>query len=184
MGCHQWVRSWGNRRKHCNTLQHTATHCNKIATRCNQVQQGCCKLLAVWVDCLTKSCTIHCITLHHTATHCNTLQHAATHYNTLQHNATRVALFVGRIDDQLGNRGATHSNTLQHTATHCNTQQHTATHSNTQQHTATHCSACCNTLQHMLQHTARRMSPVVGRVGEQFEKQRRKSQVILRVLAR
>jgi len=42
----------------CNTLQHTAAHCNSHATHCN--------------------------TLQHAATHCNTLQHTATHWNIPQ----------------------------------------------------------------------------------------------------
>ena len=62
---------------HCNTLEHTATHCN----HCNTLQHA------------------HSCALQHTATHlfmctlnslcqtrhCNTLQHAATHCNTLIH---------------------------------------------------------------------------------------------------
>jgi hypothetical protein len=79
----------------CNTLQHTATHCNTLQERERQ-QRGA--------------------LLQHTATHCSTLQHTArerasakrcfvaTHCNTLQHTAT-------------------HCSTLQHTATHCNTLQ-------------------------------------------------------------
>ena len=44
---------------HCNTLQHTATHCNIICGK-RPARQAICK------------------TLQHTATHCNTLQHSAT----------------------------------------------------------------------------------------------------------
>jgi len=74
---------------HCNTLQHTATHCNTVR-HCNTLQ-------------LT---TIHCITRQYTATichtstatHCNTLQHTAsiyntstaTHHNTPQHCSLQV----------------------------------------------------------------------------------------------
>ena len=96
---------------HCNTLQHTATHCNN---------QG--RILKVRHSCASNSPPdsdeVHI--LQHAATHCNTLQHTATHCSTLQHTAT-------------------HCNTLQHTATHCNTLQHATTHCNTLQHTATHC---------------------------------------------
>jgi len=49
--------------RHCNTLKHTATHCNTY----------------MWHD----SDSWHWNTLQHTATHCNTLQHTATQYNTL-----------------------------------------------------------------------------------------------------
>jgi len=79
-------------RDKCDTLQHTATHCNT----------------------LQHAATTHCNTLQHAATHhnvlpfvetsatqCNTLQYTATHRNTLQHTATRC-------------------NTLQHTAPNYN----------------------------------------------------------------
>ena len=99
------------------TLQHTATHGNKIkhtATHCNTLQHN----------------ATHCNTMQHnathTATHCNTLQNTAIHYKTLQHHLQKETC-----------------NTLQHTATHCNTLQHAATRCNTLQHTAIH----CNTLQ-------------------------------------
>jgi len=58
---------------HCNTFQHTATHCTS--------HEG---LVAYWMP---RASTL-CRTLQHTATHCNTLQHTATHCNTLQHTAT------------------------------------------------------------------------------------------------
>jgi len=89
---------------HCNTVQHSATHCNMWAIVCEI------HLCGLSGDCNTLQHTAtHCNTPQHTATHCNTLQHTATHCNALQHTAT-------------------HCNTLQHTATHCNTLQHTATH--------------------------------------------------------
>ena len=81
---------------HCDTLQHTATHCQntlqQTETKCND-----------WTLCVTWSynkkdvfTVIHCNTLQHCntatlcvtwsyTTHCNTLQHTATHCNTLQH---------------------------------------------------------------------------------------------------
>ena len=59
---------------HCNTLQHTATHCT---THCSTLQHT----------------ETHCNTLQHTAqhtaAHCNTLQHTATHCDTLQHTVPR-----------------------------------------------------------------------------------------------
>jgi len=58
--------------RHCNTLQHTATHWNTLqrtAIHCNALQYT----------------ATHCNTLQHTAIHCNTLQYTATHCDTLQH---------------------------------------------------------------------------------------------------
>jgi len=76
-------------RRHCNTLQHSATHRNALqhtATHCNTLQY---------------TATL-CNTLQHSATqsharvmsqmwrrHCNPLQHTATHRNTLQHTAAQ-----------------------------------------------------------------------------------------------
>ena len=48
----------------CNTLQHTATHCNAL----QQTKHS--------------ATAPHCNTLQHTAAHCNTLQHTATHEGT------------------------------------------------------------------------------------------------------
>jgi len=84
----------------CNTLPHTATHCN-TTKRDRPVGQSA--LGRPW-----QHSTTHCNTLQHTATQGNTLQHVATHCNTLQHTTT-------------------HCNTLHHTATHCNTLQHNKT---------------------------------------------------------
>jgi len=88
---------------HCNTLQHTATHCNTwpilqdTATHCN-TGKSCCRCYA-WTWMVSFGVLqAHCNTLQHTATHCNTLQHTATHCNTLQHGHPRC-------------------NCLQHTAT-------------------------------------------------------------------
>ena len=55
--------------KHCNTLQHTATHQNRA--------DSCPGLLQFAHN-----------TLQHTATHCNTLQHPAPHCNKRQHTGT------------------------------------------------------------------------------------------------
>jgi len=84
----------------CNTLQHTATHCNYHDT--NALQQ--------------RPLKAHIFKSQHTATHCNTLQHTATLRNTLQHTATAKTLHCSTLQHM-----------LQHTATHCNTLQHTAT---------------------------------------------------------
>jgi len=135
----------------CNTLQHTATHCNTrlswhwmarcntlkhTAIRCNTLQHTATQVVFYDIRWLIAA---HCNTLQHTATRvvrdiwwciairCSTLQHTATYCSTLQHES-----FV-RLHDS-----------LQHIATHCNTLQHNVTHSDTLQNTATH----CNTLQH------------------------------------
>jgi len=89
---------------HCNTLQHTETHCIALkrwcafgfsltAAHCNTLQhlQHRCAFGFL----LTAS---HCNALEYTATHCNTLQHiasfgfsrTATHCNALQNTATQV----------------------------------------------------------------------------------------------
>ena len=63
----------------CNTLQHTATHCNRAVWA---------TLTWVWQHSATRvwqHSATHYNTLQRTATHCNTLQHTATHCNTLQH---------------------------------------------------------------------------------------------------
>jgi len=112
----------------CNTLQHTATHCN--AQRFERVGS----IAIVFTD------------LRYTATHCNTLQHTATHLEKLcSRGNADVAL---QVHIQKNSRSllnspytclSTHCNTLQHTATHCNTLQHTATHCTTLHHIAPHC---------------------------------------------
>ena len=116
----------------CNTLQHSATHCNTLQTRCNTLQPAACHRQGrlhralLWNRRQSAAYSLRwsglfcrSLLLQHPATHCNTL-HTATHCNTLQHTAT-------------------HCNALEHTATHWNTLQHTATHCNTLQHIATHC---------------------------------------------
>ena len=97
--------------RHCNTLQHTATHCNTLVLTCALFQIGN----------TLQHTTTHCNTMQHTATHCNTwqhtptLQHIATHCNTLQYTAE----------------------ILQHTATHCTslgTLQHATTYVHHESH--------------------------------------------------
>jgi len=58
----------------CNTLQHTATHCNTL-------QQTVMSDTHFILNRLSKE--KYCNTPRYTETHCNTLQHTATHYNTL-----------------------------------------------------------------------------------------------------
>jgi len=80
----------------CNTLQQTATNCNKLQDYLKALLQT--------------------NTLHHAVIHCNTLQekyqNATYKFNTLQNYRTVLP--------------ATHSNTLQHTTPHCTTLHHTA----------------------------------------------------------
>jgi len=104
---------------HCNTPQHTATHCNTLT-------QHTATHSRTSIESLVFTCA-HCNTPQHTATHCNTLQHTATHRNTLQHTATHSRTSIESLVFTCA-----HCNTLQRTATHCNTlTQHTATHSRT-----------------------------------------------------
>ena len=93
---------------HCNTLQHTATHCNK---RLSLLVRSAGPTL-VGNKCALYHSATHCNTLQHTAAHCSRLQQTAAHCNTLQHTAA-------------------HCSTLQHTTAHCSTLQHTATYCNT-----------------------------------------------------
>ena len=96
----------------CDTLQHTALHCNALNTM--------------------QHTATHCNTLQHTATHCNTLQHTAAHCNTLQHTAAHcITPWAAGDHGALRSPAASHCNTLQRAATHCNALQHTATPSNT-----------------------------------------------------
>ena len=94
----------------CNTLQHTATHCNALQ------QSGL--PLNTWVP--------QVYSVQHTATNCNALQHTATHCNALQHTDTHTLPYAV-VHGCLKSVTAIHCNTLQHTATHCNTLQHTHT---------------------------------------------------------
>ena len=95
--------------RHSNTLQHSATYCNKLQR-------------AV------------CLSSNFRERHSNPQQHAAIHCNTLQHPAT--SCLPGVFEQRHSNtqhHTATYYNILQNTATHCNTLQHTATHCNTLQ---------------------------------------------------
>jgi len=64
--------------KQCNTLQHTATHCNTLET--DRLADGGSGFGAGKTQCTATHCNI----LQHTAAHCNTRQHTATHGNTLE----------------------------------------------------------------------------------------------------
>jgi len=97
----------------CNSLQHTATHCNTLQRMCRETHSN---ILVHTPD-----------TLQLTETHGNIMQHTATHVSgdSLQHTATHCNILQLSV---------THGNTLQHTATtHCNTcvGRLTATHCNT-----------------------------------------------------
>ena len=81
----------------CNTMQHTAMHCNSVSS----------SPALTATHCITQR-----ITLQHTATPCcallSELQQTATNCNTLQDTATSCCALLSE---------------LQHTATHCNTLQ-------------------------------------------------------------
>jgi len=91
---HQWViESRHTSDTLCNSLPHTAIHCNALQ-HCNTLQHTADSMTHRYsfichineslshVTRVKLSAT-HCRTLPHTATHCNTLQHTATHCNTL-----------------------------------------------------------------------------------------------------
>jgi len=95
--------------KHCNTLQHTATHCN-ILQRTFNVGFGDRSqfiFISFWL-----------CTLQHTVTHCNTLQHNATDCNRLQHNTTHVQRRLWRQESIhiLPSYSRIHSSTIYYTA--------------------------------------------------------------------
>ena len=74
--CHIYTRSITL--LYCNTLQHSATLCNKLH-HTHATFDRVMPYIYMWY---------HSFVMQHTATHCNTLQHTATHCNTLQHTAT------------------------------------------------------------------------------------------------
>jgi len=95
--------------KHCNIMQHSATHCNALEYTVEE---------EVW------QCTCE--------TYCNALQQTSSHYNTVQHTVTHWRSGGIAVDLWIilqGNAKCCH--TLPHTATHYHTRQHTATHCNT-----------------------------------------------------
>jgi len=122
---------------HCDTLQHTATHCNAPAHHLQQ--RVVCSAFDSTYNTLQHTAT-HCNTLQHAAAHCNTLQHTPKHSKTLQHTCYRAWCAVHVTTRDLG--VAMMYNTMQHTATHCNTLQHTATH----RQLRVVCSACDSTI--------------------------------------
>jgi hypothetical protein len=153
------------------TLQHTATHSNRLnalqhaATHCNALEHPAThsNILHRFATHCSTHCSTRCNTLQRTTIRCTTLHHAALGCDILQHTHS---LFFLKHTGQLGGSPASAGNStktkidntqitlkkeawralrsLRHTATHRNAPQHTATHCNTPRHTATH----CNTLQH------------------------------------
>jgi len=88
-----WTYLQVSERTSCNTLQHTATHCNTPRIYRSQSEQAAthCNTPRIYRSHSEQAAT-HCNTLQHTATHhaftglrANKLQHTATHCNTLQH---------------------------------------------------------------------------------------------------
>jgi len=144
------LRGIGNA-AHCNTLQHTAAHCNACNTLqhtspyCNKFcMRHVASVMQVPVLVATTICnntmqrtTIHC----NTCNTCNTLHHTSTDCNTPQRTATR------RTDTWYMSCRSHCSLTPLPATTHCSTLQH-------MQHTASHVNTCthCNTLQHTATH--------------------------------
>jgi len=88
-----------NRKRTCNTLQHTATRCNTLEHT---------------------ALATHCNTLQHAATHWNTLTHCHTQ-NLASH------IFKCMQQEAHLQHTTTHHNILQNIVPHCNTLQHTDT---------------------------------------------------------
>jgi len=117
---------------HCNTLQHTATHCNTL-------QLAFEKRPAMPSDCPpgTRS---HCNALQRAATRCDALQHTATNCNLPLKSDLRcpriVRLYTFAVCCSVLHvqRMFTCKHSLQHNVMHCQTLQHTATNWNSQQH--------------------------------------------------
>ena len=143
---------------HCNTLQHTAPHCN---TSCNTLQHTethsvCdstthCNIFCVWratsvlppsiLDSAgTHFTLLRTATATHTATHCSKMHHTAIHSvregPRMLYLLRALILWILSLFISLSLKRL--CNALQHTATHYSTRQHTETHGNTLQHTATH----------------------------------------------
>jgi len=141
---------------HCNTLQHTATHCNthrffQHALKCffvRLISKEPCILLKETYILAKTPCTLSTVSNFQNArthfyvvwTTCNTLQHTAAFCNTLQLTVSirTIALLCDagyELRCYQMQRTVTHFNTLQHTATHCHTLQHTLTHYDALEHT-------------------------------------------------
>jgi len=127
---------------HCNSLKHTALHCNAItmqlvvynatvpATRCSiQHTATFCNILETYCNTWNPQYCITSAPIRRLGT-CNTLQHTATHNNILQHTATYITpshrTLIDYFTALLWTPGSsvqecrTCSDTLQHTATYCN----------------------------------------------------------------
>ena len=104
---------------HCNTLQHTAAHCNK--TQVKALQEEACKST---INPLRKT-RICCITLQHATTLCHSLQHASAKQGQISERGVQE-----RNLPPQNNENTQLTTTLQHTATHSNNALH---------HTATNC---------------------------------------------
>ena len=148
------TRSWCFASARCNTMQHTATHCDTVFHRDPSQKSALYTMCYMKVPyrCLlrnfvshnpwsTNDAVTHCNILQNTSTHCNTLQNTNTVLHTVSVTTAKLPLTLQRTATHCNTLQniATHCKTLQHTATHCSTLQHIATHRNTMQHTATHC---------------------------------------------
>jgi len=73
---HMWISNCN-----CNTLQHTATHCNTHETHVNKSSGQIATRYNSGGESLVTRLSANKLQLQYTATHCNTLQHTATHCN-------------------------------------------------------------------------------------------------------
>ena len=110
----------------CNTMQHTATHCNALRDMKS-------RHVPIWVAHTCKSCHVVC---------CSVLQRVAVCCSVLQCVAVCCSVAICVMCMWLYIWGILPRGDLdvcpKHTATHCNTLQHTAAHCNALQHTTTH----------------------------------------------
>jgi len=153
----------------CNTLQHTAKHCNKLqytaytTTHYNTntrnallrvVQEKSIGPVRIGMPKMACFRNFAGVRLQHTATHCNTLQHTAMHCNALKRTETHCNMLqhtfaIGAGNFERSGEDWDAKNGCFQKGCDCSMLQHTATHYNN-----------CNALKHTvtlyntLQHTA------------------------------
>ena len=177
----QHTASHVNTCTHCNTLQHTSSHCNKLYMRYTASLMQVPMLVAASAHLPPPSATTHlqrttihgntCNTLHHTSTNCNTHQRTATRcpydmaYRSCRSQCA-LPLVPAVCCSELLQCVAVYCRVLRCVAVCCfatsacnDTLQHTTTHYNTcnaLHHTSTHCNILQHTATHCntLQHTA------------------------------
>jgi len=116
---------------HCNTLQHTATHCNDFFKRWSLSPRTqllylrpsagfrCVHMTQIWRHMHQSFTSVTLLTLQHTAPHCTTLQHTATLSRT--QTQTRANTLTPSCST------LSHSNAFFFGEYSCNTLQYTAT---------------------------------------------------------